>query len=226
MFGNKACNGGEDLPFEKTTDLTREYEINLMQNPAKETLDGVTATGGLQFEKGSNTFCYQVKLENGNVSPIYEFTVNMVESIPQIAMDFDMNESQNYTDDNGTMHVISADATVKNAFSENGNVTVYYVHRDDYSSWTADEIGLDEVAELKGKEIFKYQNYTENEKNKKNQNCAFIAIDECGNSVSYIPQFKEKTKYTFAKVYFVFSLNCGIYETELPHSSIAINAQF
>ena len=38
-----------------------------------------------------------------------------------------MNESQNYTDDNGTMHVISADATVKNAFSENGNVTVYYV---------------------------------------------------------------------------------------------------
>ena len=115
---NKACNGGEDLPFEKTTDLTREYEINLMQNPAKETLDGVTATGGLQFEKGSNTFCYQVKLENGNVSPIYEFTVNMVESIPQIAMDFDMNESQNYTDDNGTMHVISADATVKNAFSE------------------------------------------------------------------------------------------------------------
>ena len=48
---NKACNGGEDLPFEKTTDLTREYEINLMQNTAKETLDGVTATGGLQFEK-------------------------------------------------------------------------------------------------------------------------------------------------------------------------------
>ena len=37
----------------------------------------------------------------------------MVESIPQIAMDFDMNGSQNYTDDNGTMHVISADATVK-----------------------------------------------------------------------------------------------------------------
>lgn len=194
---NKACNGGEDLPFEKTTDLTREYEINLMQNPAKETLDGVTATGGLQFEKGSNTFCYQVKLENGNVSPIYEFTVNMVESIPQIAMDFDMNESQNYTDDNGTMHVISADATVKNAFSENGNVTVYYVHREDYSSWTADEIGLDEVVTLKGDSAFNYQNCRQDENGRDRLNFAFIAIDESGNSVSYIPQFKEKTKYTF-----------------------------
>jgi len=72
-------------------------------------------------------------------------------------MDFDMNESQNYTDDNGTMHVISADATVKNAFSENGNVTVYYVHREDYSSWTADEIGLDEFVTLKGDSAFNYQ---------------------------------------------------------------------
>ena len=87
----------------------------------------------------------------------------MVESIPQIAMDFDMNESQNYTDDNGTMHVISADATVKNAFSENGNVTVYYVHREDYSSWTADEIGLDEVVTLKGDSAFNYQNCRQDE---------------------------------------------------------------
>ena len=117
VCGDRSCAMAEKIyRLKKTTDLTREYEINLMQNPAKETLDGVTATGGLQFEKGSNTFCYQVKLENGNVSPIYEFTVDMVQSIPQIAMDFDMNESQNYTDDNGTMHVISADATVKKCF--------------------------------------------------------------------------------------------------------------
>ena len=108
-----------------------------------------------------------------------------------------MNESQNYTDDNGTMHVISADATVKNAFSENGNVTVYYVHREDYSSWTADEIGLDEVVTLKGDSAFNYQNCRQDENGRDRLNFAFIAIDESGNSVSYIPQFKEKTKYTF-----------------------------
>ena len=52
---------------------------------------------------------------------------------------------------------------IKNAFSENGNVTVYYVHREDYSSWTADEIGLDEVVTLKGDSAFNYQNCRQDE---------------------------------------------------------------
>lgn len=45
VCGIKRAMAEKIYPFEKTTDLTREYEINLMQNPAKETLDGVTATG-------------------------------------------------------------------------------------------------------------------------------------------------------------------------------------
>ena len=62
---------------------------------------------------------------------------------------------------------------------------------------TADEIGLDEVVTLKGDSAFNYQNCRQDENGRDRLNFAFIAIDESGNSVSYIPQFKEKTKYTF-----------------------------
>ena len=50
---------------------------------------------------------------------------------------------------------------------------------------------------MKGDSAFNYQNCRQDENGRDRLNFAFIAIDESGNSVSYIPQFKEKTKYTF-----------------------------
>lgn len=208
---NKACTGGEDLPFKKTTGNTREYELNLLRYTVPDTLDGVAADGTLQIAKGTNTMCYQVKMENGNVSPIYEFNVNTTEKIPQLSMNIKMNEAKNYTDDNGTIHVLSADATVENAFSENGNVKVYHVYRGEngyYTKWMPKEmqIGTDTV-NFGGCDYFGYQNYTdEGSKSKEKLKDLFVAVDECGNSVVYIPQFKEGTKYTFESE----ALNVGL----------------
>ena len=90
------------------------------------------------------------------------------------------------------MHVISADRNRKKCFLRNGNITVYYVHREDYSSWTADEIGLDEVVTLKGDSAFNYQNCRQDENGRDRLNFAFIAIDESGNSVHIFRSSRKK----------------------------------
>lgn len=41
-------------------------------------------------KKGSNTICYQLILENGKESPVYQFKLNLIEEVPEVEVDFEI----------------------------------------------------------------------------------------------------------------------------------------
>ena len=207
---NKACTGGEELEFKATSD-SREYRV--YNSNIVDSLDGTAATGDLQLARGMNTICYQVKLENGNVSPIYEFTVNAVESVPQIAMKMTVEPSQNVEETGGTMRILSADAAITNVFSENGEVTLYHAYKgkdNNYASFAFKKIEVDEPVHMQGDSLLKYQSYTDPGVDEKRYAAeALIAVDEYGNVATIVPQFRDGEKYVFESEVVVPS-TCGL----------------
>lgn len=206
---NKLTSGGEDLPFksDKENSYSRTYDIRKIEDEAN--LKNAKADGDLKIIKGTNTICYQVKLDNGNISPVYEFTINTVDSLPQASLNMKINESKNY-EDGSTVHALSADASLENVFSPNGDVKVYYLYQggssNNFAHWSCREIKTNEetntydITNLIGESGKKYQSYTDvNDTGFKNTMHAFCIVDESGNSIVIFPQFKNGTKYTFEK---------------------------
>lgn len=201
---NKACTGGENLEFKSGKAVSeelysKEFEIRSVEK-ISDSLSGTAASGDLQLAKGLNTLCYQVKLANGNISPVYEMTINVTDNAPQIALDMKINESQNYSDEN-SIHALSVDASVVNAFSPNGDVKLYYINKGkDANNLAArfDEIKLGDTVNFTADSSQNYQTYTEKDNSDtKNANYAFLALDDSGNSAIIYPQFKDDTKYMF-----------------------------
>lgn len=195
---NKLTSGGEELPFkhDSSNSYSYTYDVNVVDNET-----ALKADGRLNIVKGTNTICYQVKLDNGNISPVYEFTINTVDSLPQASLNMKINESKNY-EDGSTVHALSADASLENVFSPNGDVKIYYLHQggdsNSYASWWCREIKADDITNLIGESGKKYQSYTDvNDTGFKNTMHAFYIVDESGNSIVIFPQFKNGTKYTF-----------------------------
>lgn len=201
---NKACTGGENLEFKSGKAVSeelysKEFEIRSVEK-ISDSLSGTAASGDLQLAKGLNTLCYQVKLANGNISPVYEMTINVTDNAPQIALDMKINESQNYSDEN-SIHALSVDASVVNAFSPNGDVKLYYINKGkDANNLAArfDEIKLGDTVNFTADSRQNYQTYTEKDNSDtKNANYAFLALDDSGNSAIIYPQFKDDTNYMF-----------------------------
>lgn len=195
---NKLTSGGEELPFkhDSSNSYSYTYDVNVVDNET-----ALKADGRLNIVKGTNTICYQVKLDNGNISPVYEFTINTVDSLPQASLNMKINESKNY-EDGSTIHALSADASLENVFSPNGDVKIYYLHQggdsNSYASWWCREIKADAITNLIGEAGKNYQSYTDvNDTGFKNTMHAFYIVDESGNSIVIFPQFKNGTKYTF-----------------------------
>ncbi len=195
---NKLTSGGEELQFkhDSSNSYSYTYDVNVVDNET-----ALKADGRLNIVKGTNTICYQVKLDNGNISPVYEFTINTVDSLPQASLNMKINESKNY-EDGSTVHALSADASLENVFSPNGDVKIYYLHQggdsNSYASWWCREIKADAITNLIGESGKKYQSYTDvNDTGFKNTMHAFCLVDESGNSIVIFPQFKNGTKYTF-----------------------------
>ena len=198
---NKLTSGGEELPFksDKDNSYSCTYDIRRIEDEAN--LKNAKADGDLKIVKGTNTICYQVKLDNGNISPVYEFTINTVDSLPQASLNMKINESKNY-EDGSTVHALSADASLENVFSPNGDVKIYYFYQggdsNSYASWSCREIKSDDITNLIGEAGKNYQSYTDvNDTGFKNTMHAFYIVDESGNSIVIFPQFKNGTKYTF-----------------------------
>ncbi len=198
---NKLTSGGEELPFKSDKDNSYSCTYDIRRIEDEGNLKNAKADGDLKIVKGTNTICYQVKLDNGNISPVYEFTINTVDSLPQASLNMKINESKNY-EDGSTVHALSADASLENVFSPNGDVKIYYLHQggdsNSYASWWCREIKADAITNLIGEAGKNYQSYTDvNDTGFKNTMHAFYIVDESGNSIVIFPQFKNGTKYTF-----------------------------
>ena len=127
-------------------------------------------------------------------------TINVTDNAPQIALDMKINKSQNYSDEN-SIHALSVDASVVNAFSPNGDVKLYYINKGkDANNLAArfDEIKLGDTVNFTADSRQNYQTYTEKDNSDtKNANYAFLALDDSGNSAIIYPQFKDDTNYMF-----------------------------
>lgn len=60
--------------------------------------------GDFALTMGSNIICYQLVMENGKESPVYQFELNLVDEAPQVEVDFEYGPShvvpQSFIDDN------------------------------------------------------------------------------------------------------------------------------
>ena len=96
--------------------------------------------GAFALTKGSNIICYQLVMENGKESPIYQFELNLVEEAPQVEVDFDYGPSyvapESFLDDSGLSWVgwyeavkvaEYVDVSFTDVFSRYTGLTVYFL---------------------------------------------------------------------------------------------------
>lgn len=106
----------------------REYHIEQVDDELK----GQSKDGSITVTEGSNTIFYQVAMENGNVSPVYKFTINVSDYAPRIDILMDGKVSK-LDDGEGPTSLTSADIQITNLFSPNGGVRPYLLHRGEFN---------------------------------------------------------------------------------------------
>ena len=93
--------------------------------------------GAFAVTTGSNIICYQLVMENGNESPVYQFEMNLVEEAPQVNLEFEYGPSyvEPYilVDGNWNYSVMDLkwaeyiDVYFTDIFSRYTDLSVYYV---------------------------------------------------------------------------------------------------
>ena len=96
--------------------------------------------GAFSVVRGSNTICYQLIMENGTESPVYQFNMELVEEVPQVKMDFEYGIAhewvQNLDDNTGIDNIVNGittayiDVYFTDVFSSYSDLSVYYVYYD------------------------------------------------------------------------------------------------
>lgn len=104
---------------------------------------------------GSNTVCYQLVMENGVTSPVYQVQLNLLTQAPDMELEYDCGPGvleKTLLESGETVykrHAEYIDVTVKSVFSPNGNVKIYHAKYDkDAKKWTYTEKNADEAIRL------------------------------------------------------------------------------
>ena len=114
------------------------------------------SVGDFKVALGSNTICYQLKMENGAESPVYQFQLNLTEQSPTLELSYSYGptvlEKDSWTGtDIYTRHTDYIDVTVENAFSPNGGVKIYHALLKSVNgrrTWTYEEVPAGETIRL------------------------------------------------------------------------------
>ncbi len=100
-------------------------------NPLYESAEALKADlpdGRFGVINGENTICYQLLMDNGKESPIYQFKLNLVEEVPMVTVDFDYGPYyNNITEDENVHYTEYADLYFGNMFSLYSGLEVYHV---------------------------------------------------------------------------------------------------
>lgn len=206
---NKLSVGGEDLPFKLNSDQGRIYKIygTFYPDNFDENLEGKPVKDDIiALKSGVNRICYQVQLENGEISPIYEFTINATKTIPEAMINYDnATLSAKELTEGDSIPVFSVDARISHAFSTNGKTNIYQYYKGEggnWSDWANSSVEIDERVTLAAEnDSYNYQSYTEEGvsvlSNKDTATNAFVVVDESGNGITAVPQIKNGENYTF-----------------------------
>lgn len=234
---NRESTGWKDLAFEKgdrlnyipnggiTINTTNARKFTINADSIVDSLVGSVADGSIKVTQGENNICYEVKMENGIISPIYEFKIFINSETPELGMSINPEITNNQylqeRDPKAPTLLRSADVQINKAYSLNGKVeidvlqkgrinknsygTIYYDNDRESSPYSmGDENKEADVINVFRKD-FKEADYNDNntstivggnvKENKTNASTIFVAVDEAGGMTMLIPQFK-RNSYT------------------------------
>ncbi len=163
-----------------------------------------------KVKMGHNVICYQFRMENGRISPVYTFEINLYDEAPEIEVSYAMEnsfETKNYIRDNyydcsivGTEYLRTYAQSyyfkIDSAYSDAGDITVYHAIYKSETGWKYYEV--DDASNpilIEEEEIYGYKGLSgtrpvveSGEYNISNGvREFFIVMDEVGNSYSYYP---------------------------------------
>lgn len=98
-----------------------------------EALKAALPNGKFGVINGENTICYQLLMDNGKESAIYQFTLNLVEEVPSVNVDFDFGPYYHH-EVTGARHTENAKLIFSDMFSEYSGLKVYHVEYQDGKS--------------------------------------------------------------------------------------------
>lgn len=177
----------------------------------------------MYFVKGLNTFCYQVKMANGYVSPIRQFTVYVSDYAPELNIVVD-NYQPSYvvSQTDGVVNASYIRFLIETAYSLNGsgrvdvdvwsdygmNVGIYNEDTHEYSDVYASDptylhsgaLGLLELPDAQRLKVGDYVDFTENSYTSDFPKCnhlctaVFVATDEYGAITIVAPQIGDNKR--------------------------------
>lgn len=183
---------------------------------------------------GSNTICYQLVLENGYESPIYDMEINLCDQAPELELEYSFGpsviEKQKISDGTTVTKKFAeyVDVSVKDAFSAYGGLTLYHAHYDAQSNvWSYDEITADTPVRMTkgGNGTFGFigtntgmgSSYGDLEFTTREFICA---VDSVGNAVSAYPILRDGYNTQQDQYYYGIDANCGFFDTTEPRLSM------
>lgn len=105
---------------------------------------------------GSNTICYQLQMENGATSPVYQTQINLITEAPSVELEYDLGPGSlrqvELYGDGGydyRRYVDYIDVKLKNVFSPNGGVKIYHVkYNQTDKKWESTKVSADDTIRL------------------------------------------------------------------------------
>ncbi len=175
-----------------------------------EALKEALPNGRFGVINGENTICYQLIMDNGKESPIYQFKLNLVEEVPMVHVDMDFGPYYTITDEyENNRYVEYADLYFDDMFSLYNGLEVYHVYYVDGYEYNIEKLTDEQLAN--GFRIYGgcsgYDRYYDNDNfgysgttitgtfNITGSESFFVVVDDSGNAVTIYPMDSTSQSY-------------------------------
>ncbi len=174
-----------------------------------------------KLKLGHNVICYQILMENGRISPVYTFEINLYDEAPEVEVSYAMRNAFGVTDyiydeyyvrpivgtEYERMHAQSYAFQIDSAFSEGGEISVYHaIHNGDTANpaWEYVKVDAGSPTPIEAEKLYGYKgingtraDYTRGEGYSIDKGITefFMVIDEAGNAYSYYPIINDDYSY-------------------------------
>ena len=210
--------------YKDRTGEYRNFTEGLDDIYTEETIPkGANGFNTLYFVKGVNTFCYQVKMANGYVSPIRQFTVIVSDYVPELNIAVENYQpSHEVSQKDGVINASYVRFLVETAYSLNGtgrvdvdvwtkygmNAGIYdeatgaysAVYVEDPTPYDVSDFGVLTVADGQKLKVGDYVDFTENSYTSQfphytgHCTAVFVARDEYGAITIVAPQIGDQKR--------------------------------
>lgn len=162
-----------------------------------------------RVKMGHNVICYQLLLENGRISPVYTFEVNLYDEAPEVEVSYVMNNAFDITDylyddyyrykilgtEYPRTYAQSYEFKIDKAYSEAGEISVYHAIHDTQNSWEYFKVDGSNSIPIEKENIYGFEglqgtrpDYHAGEYDISHGISEFfMVIDAVGNAYSYYP---------------------------------------